>query len=410
MLKYRKGRLWIDGIPVEALARRFGTPLYAYSRTCLLERYHALRLAFNLREALICYALKANSNRSLCRVLAKAGAGAEVVSGGELLRALEAGFKPRGIVFSGVGKTREELALAVRKNILTINLESREEMELLMKVARSLGRRAAMSVRLNPDVDPRTHPHITTGLSENKFGVEREEALALFRRAASSPWLRVRGLQCHIGSQIREIAPYAQAARRVAGLVHDLEGMGIALELIDFGGGLGISYGGEPGLDLAAFAETLTRALAPWPRARLVVEPGRYLAADSGVLLTRVLYRKRTSSRSFLIVDAAMNDLARPSLYDAYHPVWPARLRGGRETVDVVGPVCESGDYLARGRSLPRQAAGELLALLKAGAYGFSMSSQYNSRPRAAEVLVEGRRARLIRRRETLRDLTRHEL
>lgn len=412
MLGYRKRRLHLDGIPIEKLARRFGTPLYVYSKACLVGRYRSLRTAFRGRDPLICYALKANPNRALCRILAERGAGAEVVSGGELLRALAAGFAPERIVFSGVGKTAEELELSVRRGVLALHLESWEELEALEGIARRLKRRAPVGVRLNPDIAARTHPHIATGRAGDKFGVERTEALAMLRRAARSRWLRVVAVQCHIGSQILETRPYRLAARALASLILELEGEGVRLAMVDMGGGLGISYRGEPEPELPALARVWAQVFKPWPGLRLLLEPGRYLMADAGVLLTRVLYRKRSFRQHFLIVDAAMNDLARPALYGAYHPVWPARQRGGQaETVDVVGPVCESVDFLARERRLPPCLPGDVLAVLKAGAYGFSMSSQYNSRPRAAEVLVEeGREPRLIRRRETVHDLLRREI
>lgn len=400
----------IEGLDARRLARRFGTPLYVYSRRSVLERFWSVKAAFRARRPLICYALKANTNRSLCRLLADEGAGADIVSGGELLRALAAGFPAGRIVFSGIGKTTEELELSLRKGVLTINVESADELAALSRIARRLKKTAPVSIRLNPNVDAGTHPSITTGLAYNKFGVDETEALAMYKRASADRRLAIRGVQCHIGSQITDIKPYQRAVRGVVRLVHKLAGEGIALSLIDLGGGMGIRYEGETPIALGALARTMTSALAAFPNARLLLEPGRFLVADSGVLLTCVLYRKRTSSRRFVIVDAAMNDLARPALYGAYHPIEPVAPRPGkRELVDVVGPVCETGDFLARGRRLPPTLAGDLLAVLKCGAYGFSMSSQYNSRPRAAEVLVDGRSARLIRRRETLADLTRGE-
>lgn len=407
----RAGVLRVEGVSAEALARRFGTPLYAYSAGAVRARLAALRGAFAARSPLICYALKANSNGALCRVLARAGAGADIVSGGELARALRAGFEPSRVVFSGVGKTEDEMAAGLRAGLLTFNVESAEELDALARVAGRLKRRAPVSVRLNPDVDPRTHPHITTGRAENKFGVETAEALALYRRAAKDGRLRVVGVQCHIGSQIVDVVPYRRAAASVARTMKTLEGMGIRLSHVDIGGGIGISYKDETPLALPALARALEETFAAWPDARLLLEPGRYLVADAGILLTRVLYRKKTTKRRFVIVDAAMTDLPRPALYDAWHPVEAVRpRRGGRRVVDVVGPVCESGDFLARGRSLPPLERGDLLAVRKAGAYGFAMSSQYNSRPRAAEVLVDGGKARLARRRETLKDLDAAEL
>lgn len=407
----RNGSLRVEGVSAEALARRFGTPLYVYSAGAVRARLEALRAAFTTREPLVCYALKANSNRALCAVLARAGAGADIVSGGELARALRAGFKPANVVFSGVGKTEEEMAAGLRAGLRVFNVESAEELDALARVAGRLKKTAPVSVRVNPDVDARTHPHITTGRAENKFGVETEEAVALYRRAAKDKRLRVVGIQCHIGSQIVDVAPYRRAAASVARTVRRLEGLGIRLAQIDVGGGIGITYKDETPLPLRTLARALEETFAPWPDARLLLEPGRYLVADAGVLLTRVLYRKKTTKRRFVIVDAAMTDLPRPALYDAWHPVEAVNARKGRrEPVDVVGPVCESGDFLARGRALPPLERGDLLAVRKAGAYGFAMSSQYNSRPRAAEVLVDGGKSRLVRRRETLKELYAAEL
>ncbi len=403
--------LRLGGLSARALARRFGTPLFVYDAQEARARYRALDAAFTRRRPLICYALKANPCRALAAVLARAGAGADIVSGGELARARRAGFKPQDIVFSGVGKTAEELRAGLRAGLRAFNVESAEEMAALAREAGRLGRRAPLAVRLNPDVDPRTHPHITTGRADNKFGVEYPEALALYRRAARDRRLRVVGLQCHIGSQITELAPYRQAAATIARALRALEGMGLALEHVDVGGGLGVTYKNEKPLALDAFARIWEDAFASRPGLRLLLEPGRYLVADAGVLLTRVLYRKKTSKRRFIVVDAAMTDLPRPALYGAWHPVTPAAPRLGAKTrVDVVGPVCESGDFLARERLMAPVAAGDILAVGKAGAYGFAMSSQYNSRPRAAEVLVDGGRARLARRRETLQALWAGEL
>lgn len=395
---------------LRAAAARWGTPLFVYSAAGILERLEALRGAFS-RPVLVCYAMKANSNGAVLAALAKAGAGADIVSGGELRRALKAGFPAGRVVFSGVGKTEEEMELALRAGVLAFNVESAEELDALARVAGRLKRRAPVSVRLNPDVNAKTHPHITTGRAENKFGVEAREARALLRRACADPRLRAVGLQCHIGSQITDLGPYRRAARAVAALVKALERDGVSLDFADMGGGLGVTYKDETPIDPRRFAKVLEDAFSGLPRLRLLVEPGRYLVADSGVLLTRVLYRKKTSKRRFVIVDGAMTDLPRPALYGAWHPVWPVTPRKGKKTLaDVVGPVCETGDFLARQRPLPPLRRGDLLAVGKAGAYGFAMSSQYNSRPRAAEVLVEGGKARLVRRRETMEELTRAEL
>ncbi len=393
-----------------ALAEKYGTPLYVYDAATIEARYRALREAFT-RRVLVCYALKANTSKAVAGALAKLGAGADIVSGGELLRARAAGFAPPRIVFSGVGKTEEEMAAGLRAGVKAFNVESDEELEALARVAGRLGKRAPVSVRLNPDVDPRTHPHITTGRAENKFGVETPQALAMYRKAAKDRRLRVVGVQCHIGSQITSLAPYKRAAASVAALASELKDQGIPLEFADMGGGLGISYKDETPLDPAALARTLEEAFTDLPELQLLVEPGRYLVADAGLLLTKVLYRKTTSKRRFVIVDGAMTDLPRPALYDAWHPVVVIKPRPGKKTMaDVVGPVCESGDFLARQRPLPPLERGDLLAVTKAGAYGFAMSSQYNSRPRAAEVIVEGGKARLARKRETYADLTRGEI
>ncbi|MEK7382282.1 MAG: diaminopimelate decarboxylase [Elusimicrobiota bacterium] len=396
----------LGGVSARSLARRYGTPLFVYSAAIARDRLSALRRAFTRREVLICYALKANPNRALGRVLAHAGAGADIVSGGELLRAARAGFPPSKTVFSGVGKTESEMAAALRAGILSFNLESAEEMEVLARAAGRLKRCAPVSVRLNPDIDAGTHPHITTGRAENKFGVETMEALALYRKASRDPRLRVVGIQCHIGSQITTLAPYRRAAACVAGMVSRLAALGIRLDFADLGGGLAVTYEDERPFSLRAFARTIEPAFAPWPELRLLLEPGRYLVADAGILLTSVLYRKKTTKKNFIIVDGAMTDLPRPALYGAWHPVEAvAPRRGRKKTADIVGPVCESGDFLARNRRLPPLERGDLLAVGKAGAYGFSMSSQYNSRPRAAEVLLDGRRVLLARRRETVKDI-----
>ncbi|MFA6004589.1 MAG: diaminopimelate decarboxylase [Elusimicrobiota bacterium] len=401
----------IERISADKLAREFGTPLYVYSRAAILARWERLAAEFRRPGTLACYALKANPNRSVCRILARAGAGAEVVSGGELARARAAGFAPGRIVFSGVGKTEAEMAAALRAGILTMNVESEEELAALGRVARRLRRPAPFSIRLNPDVKAHTHPHVSTGRAENKFGVDEAAAVAMARRSRRDRWLRFQGLQCHIGSQIHELAPLCRAAQAMSGALRRLQAAGLTISLIDMGGGIGISYAGEAELDCGRLARYFTRVFSPWPQARLLLEPGRYLVADAGILLTRVLYRKHTSQRRFVVVDAAMNDLARPALYGAYHPVSPTQpRRGPRRRVDVVGPVCESGDFLARQRLLPPVRPGDILAVHKAGAYGFAMSSQYNSRPRAAEVLVSDGRASLARRRESLADLVRDEI
>jgi diaminopimelate decarboxylase len=400
--------LHIEGVSAERIAGAVGTPTYVYSASEIRRRFRALDRAFSPRRRLVCYALKANPSLAVCRLLAREGAGAEVVSGGELRRALLAGFPPGKIVFSGVGKTEEEMALGIRRGILAFNIESTEEAEALASVARRSGRAAPYAVRLNPDVEAHTHAHLTTGRARTKFGVTRREALSIYRR--SLPGLTPVGVHCHIGSQITELGPNRRALDAMLRVVRELAASGIRLSHIDVGGGMGIRYGGREPFTPAEFASSLEPLLAKTPGLRLLLEPGRSLVGPAGVLLCRVLYRKRAGGRRFVIVDAAMNDLLRPALYDARHGLAAVRRRPGPvRSLDVAGPVCESADTLARGVRLPEPEAGDLLAVLQSGAYGFSMSSQYNSRPRAAEVLVEGRRFRIARRREGFADLVRGE-
>lgn len=401
--------LVLEGAALGDLARRFGTPLYVYSAGKILSQFAFFDAAFRSEPHTICYALKANGNLSVVRLLAQAGAGADIVSGGELARALKAGVPPSRIVFSGVGKKEEELRAALRAGIFQFNVESLEEAQTLNRVALRMRRRAPLAFRVNPDVAVDTHRHIATGREETKFGVPLVEAGRLYRWAARQPGLKVQGVQAHIGSQLLDVKPYGETARKLVLLSDDLAASGVTLRVLDLGGGLGARYHDET----PPTPQGLAEALAPHIRGRgvhLVFEPGRYLVAEAGVLVTRVLYRKATRRKNFLIVDAGMNDLARPALYDAWHPVWPLRpARGPRRRVDVVGPVCETSDTLARDRLLPWLPAGEMLALGVAGAYGFSMSSSYNARPRPAEVLVHAGRVRLIRRRESQEDLWRGE-
>ncbi|MDE2313146.1 MAG: diaminopimelate decarboxylase, partial [Elusimicrobia bacterium] len=394
MIAYRGGRLHLEGVPAKRLAARFGTPLYVYSRKAVLEKLARLRAAFGSPSPLICYALKANSNRAFCRILSGAGCGAEAVSGGEIARALAAGFKPEAIVYSGVGKTREEIRLALRRKIMAFNVESREELAAIEQEAAELRAVAPISPRVNADIKAGTHPHVATGEAGNKFGMSPGEALAIARLAARSRNLRVVGLQSHLGSQIASLRPYKELLSVLGGLAAALRESGTTLEFLDMGGGFAVEYEkGDNSPDLRALAGLAKKTMKACPGARLVVEPGRYLSADAGVLLARALYRKESFGRKFLIVDAAMNDLARPALYGAKHPVWPEKKGGRREKTDVVGPICESADFLARGIALPKTTPGDLVAISKAGAYGFSMSSQYNSRPRAAEILIENGKA-----------------
>jgi diaminopimelate decarboxylase len=404
------GALAMDGVPLEAVASEHGTPLYVYCRATIEAAFSAYAQAFSPVPHRICYAVKANGNGAILRLLAGLGAGADIVSGGELRAAVRAGFSPSRIVFAGVGKTDEEIALGLDQGIGEWNAESEDEIWRLSAAAAARGRTARVSLRVNPDIDARSHPYISTGLREAKFGVDIALAAGILRRAREMEALQVVGLQCHIGSQITEIEPLAAAARALADLSRRLLDEGFPLETIDLGGGLGVSYDGRGVPDPRALAAAVLPAVERLPLT-LVVEPGRSLVASAGVLLTRVLYLKDGGARRFVIVDAGMNDLLRPALYDAHHRVEPVISRGrGAELVDVVGPVCETSDFLARRRELPRTAPGELLAVMDAGAYGFAMSSRYNMRPRAAEVLVEDGRARLVRRRETFEDLVATEV
>jgi diaminopimelate decarboxylase len=399
------GELRCDGVSLEDAARALGTPLYVYSQAAIEAAVQAYQQAFARVEHRLCYAVKANGNGAILRLLAGLGTGADVVSGGELLAARRAGFQAERIVFAGVGKSDAEIALGLQQGIGEWNAESDAEIERIGAAAAARGLVARVSLRVNPDIDPRSHPYISTGLREAKFGVPIGRAGEILRKARHRQGIEVAGLQSHIGSQITDTEPLAAAARALAGLSRELLGEGFPLRTIDLGGGLGVSYDGAATPDPAALAAAIIPHIEGLPL-RLVLEPGRSLVAAAGVLLTRVLYVKQGEDRCFVIVDAGMNDLLRPALYEAFHRIEPVRSRGrGGLLVDVVGPVCETSDFLARRRELERPEPGDLLAVRDTGAYGFAMASNYNMRPRAAEALVEGGRLRLIRRRETFEDL-----
>jgi diaminopimelate decarboxylase len=398
-----------EQVSLEMLARKYGTPLYVYSATQIVERLRMFNEALAARDHLVCYAVKANSSLAILKLLAAQGAGFDIVSGGELERVLVAAPEAAGrVVFSGVGKTAAEIDRALEAGILEFNAESETELELLAQRAARMKRKARIALRVNPDVFAETHPYISTGLREHKFGIDIRRAAALYRKAARSPWLEPHGISVHIGSQIRSAAPFAAALERVAKLAAQLRREGIGIRSIDAGGGLGIDYHGgsfDPAARVREYATAILKALEGF-EGRLLLEPGRFLVAQAGALVTRVLNVKRNGKKTFVITDAAKNDLIRPALYQAHHEIVPVRPRAGRAlVVDVVGPVCETGDFFARDRKLAPVQAGDLLALLDAGAYGMAQASNYNSRLRAAEVLVEGRKARLIRRRETVEDL-----
>jgi diaminopimelate decarboxylase len=398
------GVLHAEQVSLASIAERFGTPCYVYSRAALERRYRAFDAAFAGTPHLVCYAIKANSNLAVLNILARLGSGFDIVSGGELARVIAAGGDPAKTVFSGVGKSATEMEAALGAGIRCFNVESAAELETLNAVAASLGTSAPVSLRVNPDVDPRTHPYIATGLRESKFGVAYTDAPALYRRAAQLPHIAVRGIDCHIGSQIVDLAAYREAAEKMFDLVDRIEADGIALDHVDLGGGLGIRYRDEEAIEPPAYAAAVRGAMGSREH-ELVFEPGRYLVGEAGVLLTRVAYVKQAAFRDFAIVDAAMNDLIRPALYAAWHPVEPVQPREGPASRwQIVGPVCESGDFLAHDRDLAL-AAGDLLAIGAAGAYGFVMSSNYNARPRACEVIVDRDRVHLARPRERAADL-----
>ena len=409
---YRDGQLMVEQVALSKLAAQHGTPLFVYSKAAILSALAAYQRGLAGRQALICYAMKANSSLAILNLLADAGCGFDIVSEGELERALAVGADPAKIVFSGVGKTRHEMRRALEAGVGCFNVESLPELDVLDAVARECGKMAPVSIRVNPNVDAKTHPYISTGLKDNKFGIAHEDALAAYRRAAALPGLRVAGIDCHIGSQITEESPYLEAMERVLDLVTAIEAAGIAIHHIDFGGGLGINYNGEtpPAAD-ALWARLLERLDARGFGDRmLMLEPGRSLVGNAGVCITEVQYLKPGEYKNFCIVDAAMNDLPRPSLYEAFHQIHPLQPRAEAAVrYDVVGPVCESGDWLGRDRDLAVQ-PGDLLAVLSAGAYSMSMSSNYNTRPRAAEIMVDGASARVIRQREDVRDLWKQEL
>ena len=400
----RGGRLQAESVPLDEIARRFGTPCYVYSRAALESAFRAFTAPLAGREHLVCYAMKANSNLGVLDVLARLGAGFDIVSGGELARVLAAGGDPRKVVFSGVGKSEGEIRAALAAGILCFNVESAAELARIERVAGQISARAPISLRVNPDVDPRTHPYISTGLKENKFGIAYDEALPLYRKAAASASLRVVGIDFHIGSQLTDAAPFVAALDRVLELVDALAKRGIALHHLDLGGGLGIRYRDEQPPSPAEYLGAMLARLSGRTE-KILLEPGRALVGNAGCLLTRVEYLRHGPDRNFAVVDAAMNDLLRPALYDAWHDIVPVAPRDApQRQYEVVGPVCESADFLGRGRSLAL-ADGDLLAILSAGAYGMAMSSNYNTRPRVSEVMVDGAAAHLVRERESVPSL-----
>ena len=409
LFKYRANELYAEDVPVKKLAEKYGTPLYVYSYNTLLRHFKAYDDAFNGYPHIICFAVKSNPNTSVISLFAKQGGGADIVSGGELYVALKAGISPKKIVYAGVGKTADEIRFALKSKILMFNVESENELKEIDRVAGMMKKKAPIALRINPDIDPGTHPYITTGMKKHKFGIPIEAALEYYRIASKLKNINVVGVHKHIGSQITKIAPFVDALKRILILIDRLNEQGTEIKYLDIGGGLGISYKDEE----PPVPKDLANKLIPLLEGRkltLIMEPGRSIVGNAGILVTKTLYLKEGEDKEFVIVDAGMNDLIRPSLYDAYHRIEPV-VKNKRETVlcDVVGPICESGDFLARGRELNRVKQGEYLAAMSAGAYGFSMSSNYNSRPRAAEVMVKGKEHFLIRKRETYEDLVRNE-
>jgi len=406
---YVGNELYCEQVPVKKIVEEVGTPAYIYSSSTLRSHYSAFDSAFAEIPHLVCFAVKANSNLSILRLFAKEGGGVDIVSGGELFRALKAGIEPQKIVFAGIGKTGEEIAYALQSNILMFNVESPLELKKINEVAGGLGLKARVALRVNPDIDPKTHPYISTGLKKSKFGIDIKQALKEYQLASALPHIEVVGIHKHIGSQITEIQPFVAAMEKILDLVARLKDEGIKIKYIDAGGGLGIRYGEEE----PPHPRDLGAALLPMIKGldcTLIFEPGRVIVGNAGILVTKVLYLKSSEVKNFVIIDAGMNDLIRPSLYDAYHEILPVKKsQAVYITSDVVGPICESGDFLAKDRKIARPEPGEYLAVMSAGAYGFTMSSNYNSRPRSAEVLVEGDQYRVIRKRESYEDLIRGE-
>jgi diaminopimelate decarboxylase len=407
--KYHGGELYAEDVTVRHLAEKYGTPLYIYSYNTLLRHFKAYDEAFDGFPHMICFAVKANSNAAILRLFATKGGGADIVSGGELYAALKAGVPSRKIVYAGVGKTEAEIRFALSSKILMFNVESEAELEEIDRVAGKMKVKAPVALRINPDIDPETHPYIATGLKKHKFGIPIEDALEYYELACGLKNINVIGVHKHIGSQITKVTPFVDALKRILLLIDELALRGVAVQYLDVGGGLGISYKDEE----PPVPADLAKHLMPLLKGRkltLIMEPGRSIAGNAGILVTKTLYLKESAEKDFIIVDAGMNDLIRPSLYNAYHNVVPVvRNRRGKVFCDVVGPICESGDFLAREREMSRVKQGEYLAVMSAGAYGFSMSSNYNSRTRAAEVIVKGKEHVLIRKRETYADLIRNE-
>ena len=406
---YRGDELYCEDVPLREIASKVGTPAYIYSSATLKQHFTVFDGAFSGMPHLTCYSVKANANLAILGLFSALGGGADIVSGGELYKARQAGIPADRIVYSGVGKTSAEIDYALREKILMFNIESTQELEAINSRAAAMKTKAGIALRVNPDVDPKTHPYISTGLKKNKFGIDIEQALKAYKRAKELDHIEILGIDCHIGSQLTEISPFVEALNRLKMLIGRLRENGIEIKYLDLGGGLGIAYNQEEPPHPREYAQAVVQELSDL-RCTLILEPGRVIVGNAGLLLTRVLYTKKTESKEFIIVDAGMNDLVRPSLYGSYHGIQPMEKKErASKIVDVVGPICESSDFIARERNLPEMCQGEFLAVMSAGAYGFSMSSNYNMRGRAAEVLVAGGRFHVTRERESWADLTRGE-
>jgi len=407
--EYKNEQLYCEGIPIRHIAEKVGTPFYVYSYQTLVRHFTVFDKAFNRIPHLICFSAKANSNLAILRLFINLGAGIDVVSGGELYRALKGGVDPKKVVFSGVGKREDEIEYALKTGILMFNVESSQELQVINEVAGRIGKKAAIAIRVNPDIDPKTHPYISTGLKQNKFGIDILRAPMAYRMASQLPNLEIVGIDCHIGSQLVEVEPIVEALKKLKRLVQNLRDEGMEIQYLDLGGGLGITYEDEEPPHPVEYAASILEEIQGFG-CTLILEPGRVIVGNAGVLISKVLYIKENEEKRFVIVDAGMNDLVRPSYYGSYHQILPVKKENREEIVaDVVGPICESSDFLAKGRKIPKPMPGELVAIMSAGAYGFSMSTNYNSRTRVSEVLVRDDQMFVIRKREDYEDLVRGE-
>ena len=409
LFKYKNHQFHCEDIPIQQIAGKVGTPFYLYSYHTLVRHFTVFDDAFKGIPHLVCYSAKANSNLAFLRLFVSLGGGVDVVSGGELYRALKGGADPQKIVFSGVGKREDEIEYALRNDILMFNVESSQELQVINGVAERIGKKASIAIRVNPDIDPKTHPYISTGMKQNKFGIDILRAPMAYQQASQLPNLEIIGIDCHLGSQLVEVEPFIEALRKLKRLVENLRNEGMEINYLDLGGGLGITYEDEEPPHPMEYASTLLEEIRGFG-CTLILEPGRVIVGNAGVLISKVLYTKENEEKRFVIIDAGMNDLVRPSYYGSYHQILPVKEETREEIVaDVVGPICESSDFLAKGRRMPNLRSGELIAVMSAGAYGFSMSTNYNSRPRLAEVLVRGNQMFVIRQREGYEDLIRGE-